>query len=58
LILGAWDASDEAKKRRMQEHIQWAIQHGAAETVFDFLKTKGDKWFIPPDCGIDQELGF
>ena len=58
LILGAWDVSDEAKKRRMREHIQWAIDHGAAETVFDFLKTKTDKWFISPDFDIDRELGF
>ena len=42
----------------MQEHIQWAIDHGVAETVFDFLKTKTDKWLIAPDFDIDEELGI
>jgi len=59
LILAAWwESSNQEKKERMREHIQWAIDHGAAEPVFDFLKTKADQWLIAPDFDIDRELDF
>ena len=39
LILGAWHyASDSAKQLRLQEHISWADEHGAIETVDKFLR--------------------
>lgn len=39
LILGAWwHTSDDAKRRRLSEHIEWADARGALEVVDAFLR--------------------
>lgn len=43
LILAAWwDTSDIAKIGRLQEHIEWAAQHGALNKVHEFLASLGE----------------
>jgi hypothetical protein len=38
LILAGWDfSSDQDKRVRLREHIQWASDHGALAAVHDFL---------------------
>ena len=57
LILAAWDSYSADKKARMHVHIEWAIQHGAAEAVFDCLKAKRDHWLTDPyfESDFDSE---
>jgi hypothetical protein len=47
LILGAWhDAPAMLKMVRVAEHIQWADEHGALETVSDFLRNlREEDWY-------------
>ncbi len=38
LILAAWwDAPDTSKAARLQEHISWAVAHGAGDKVHAYL---------------------
>ena len=40
LILGAWwDTPDLLKAMRFHEHLEWANQHAAIDTVFEFLSS-------------------
>ena len=47
LILAAWwDTPAMMKMLRLREHIEWASQHGALDTVSDFLLAlREDEWF-------------
>lgn len=39
LVLGAWwHTSDQEKRERLIEHIQWADRHGALDRVDAFLR--------------------
>ena len=39
LILGAWwDAHDNTKRSRLEQHIRWAEQHNALEQASAFLR--------------------
>jgi len=46
LMLGAWHhASNLEKMLRLQEHIQWAQEHGSLPNISAFLrKLTEDKW--------------
>lgn len=38
LILAAWwEASDDEKRGRLAEHLQWASEHGALQSVCAYL---------------------
>jgi hypothetical protein len=40
LILAAWsESSDEDKRYRLKEHLEWAAGHGALERVHKYLAT-------------------
>jgi hypothetical protein len=40
LILAAWwEASDEAKQERLEQHIRWAAEHGALDQVAKFVQS-------------------
>lgn len=46
LILGAWwHASDRDKSERFHQHIQWANDHGALDSVDSYLRDlKESQW--------------
>ncbi len=52
LILAAWhDTPGMQKMLRLAEHIEWATEHGALESVADFLRgLREDEWFHLEDC--------
>jgi hypothetical protein len=40
LLLAAWwESSDEQKQDRLIAHVQWAHDHGALNTVANFLRS-------------------
>jgi hypothetical protein len=40
LILAAWwEASDDAKRDRLKDHLQWADSHGALDPIVRFLRS-------------------
>lgn len=47
LILAAWnDTPTMFKMLRLAEHIEWAAEHGALESVADFLRgLREEDWF-------------
>ena len=47
LILAAWDHTPTMLKTlRLVEHIEWAAEHGALESVATFLRgLREDEWF-------------
>jgi len=47
LILAAWwDTPEMSKIARLREHIEWAAEHGALGTVYDFLVGLAeDEWY-------------
>lgn len=46
LILAAWYAPGVCKIMRLQEHIDWAEEHGCLEEVDSFLKAlPEDDWY-------------
>lgn len=51
LILAAWhDTPYLMKMLRLAEHIEWAAEHGALETVATFLRgLREDEWFHSGD---------
>ena len=47
LILEAWDNTPgPLKTLRLAEHIEWAAEHGALETVATFLKALPEKEWL------------
>lgn len=51
LILAAWHhTSDENKRQRLREHLQWAALHGGLEKVERLLKgLADDDWYHKGD---------
>jgi len=51
LILAAWhDTPYLMKMLRLAEHIEWAAEHGALETVATFLRgLREEEWFHSGD---------
>ena len=47
LILAAWDETPAMPKMlRLAEHIEWAAEHGALESLAAFLRDLGEEdWF-------------
>jgi hypothetical protein len=47
LILAAWwETSDEAKKERLELHLQWAAEHDALDNVEEFIRTLAEsEWY-------------
>jgi hypothetical protein len=47
LILAGWWASSGIEKRlRFEEHLRWADDHGAADSIIDYLETlSSEDWF-------------
>ena len=47
LILAAWDEAPHLLKiLRVAEHIEWAAEHGALESVAAFLRSlREEEWF-------------
>jgi hypothetical protein len=38
LILAAWwEASDQQKQERLEQHVRWANDHGCMEQIAEFL---------------------
>jgi hypothetical protein len=47
LILAAWhDTPDMLKMLRLREHVEWAAEHGALDSVAGYLRgLREDDWF-------------
>ena len=52
LILGAWDSPALFKILHVKEHVEWAAQHGALESVSQFLGDLGHHLLNDAQCSL------
>jgi hypothetical protein len=46
MILAGWSASDQSKRERLEEHIEWAEKYGALQEVAAHLRSlREEDWY-------------